>query len=171
MFPYLVFLLLCMTFLNPLSLCPALCLCPVSLPCLSACVCLPCLTAPSVLVSLSSGQTVKGAKRGRHTREYVLNITETNTQSKAVLSHVMTVIDKTDGWEDEEQWSSKSCGMHVGPTPKPCCVTDRNALRIGGVGSHPSWKAFFGSAKKLSKNMSGCQNSSFPCKKKKSWWL
>ena len=61
------------------------------------------------------------SKRGRHTREYVLNdfwhtfvddrpffaearITETNTQSKAVFSYVMTVMDKVDGWEDEQKW-------------------------------------------------------------------
>ena len=31
-------------------------------------------------------------------------ITETNAQSKAVFSYAMTVMDKVDGWEDEEKW-------------------------------------------------------------------
>ena len=69
-------------------------------------------------------------------------IRETNTQSKAVLSFAMTVMDKIDGWDEENGWVQKL--QHAsGSTPHACCVMDRNPLRITwSEGSYPSRKAF-----------------------------
>ena len=51
--------------------------------------------------------------------------TQTNTQSKTEFSNAMTVMDKIDGWEDEEKWVGSRCGN----TPKQCYVMDGNPLR------------------------------------------
>ena len=70
------------------------------------------------------------SKRGRHKREYVLNEfwkifvndrlvrreakhTHKNAQSNSVFSNAVTVMDKTEGWEEDEMGGFKICGVHV----------------------------------------------------------